>query len=59
VNAISAGRWPKFVAHYLGERNHQALGNELIDRLQQQPARGLGRRSQQLGRIPSFYYRAA
>ena len=43
----------------LGERNHQGLGNELIDRLQQQPARGLVRRRQRLGGILSFYYRAA
>jgi len=49
----------KFVAHYLGERNHQGLGNELIDRLQQQPARGFVRRRQRLGGLLSFYYRAA
>ena len=49
----------EFVAHYHGERNRQGLGNELIDRLQQQPACGLVRRRQRLGGILSFYYRAA
>lgn len=49
----------EFVAHYHGERNHQGLGNELIDRLRQQPACGLVRRRQRLGGILSFYYRAA
>ena len=46
-------------AHYHGERNHQGLGNDLIDELQQQPARGLVRRWQRLGGTLSFYYRAA
>jgi hypothetical protein len=49
----------EFVAHYHGERNHQGLGNDLIDHLQQQPACGLVRRRQRLGGILSFYYRAA
>jgi hypothetical protein len=49
----------EFVAHYHGERNHQGLGNELIDRLPQQPARGFVRRWQRLGGILSFYRRAA
>jgi hypothetical protein len=49
----------EFVAHYHGERNHQGLGNDLIDQLQQQPACGLVRRRQRLGGILSFYYRAA
>ena len=49
----------EFVAHYHGERNHQGLGNELIDPLQQQPKNGLVRRKQRLGGILSFYYRAA
>ena len=49
----------EFVAHYHGERNHQGLGNELIDRLQPQPAHALVRRRQRLGGLLSFYYRAA
>jgi len=49
----------EFVAHYHGERNHQGLGNELIDRLRRQPACGLVRRRQRLGGLLSFYYRAA
>jgi len=49
----------EFVAHYHGERNHQGLGNELIDPLRQQPACGLVRRRRRLGGILSFYYRAA
>jgi len=48
----------EFVAHYHGERNHQGLGNELIDALEQQHACGLVRRRQRLGGILSFYYRA-
>ena len=50
----------EFVAHYHGERNHQGLGNELIDPSDQLPACwGLVRRRQRLGGILSFYYRAA
>jgi len=49
----------EFVAHYHGERNHQGLGNELIDPSDQQPACGLVRRRERLGGILSFYYRAA
>jgi len=54
-------RWTvaEFVAHYHGERNHQGLGNELIDRLQRQPAGGRIRRRERLGGILSFYYRVA
>jgi transposase InsO family protein len=49
----------EFVAHYHSERNHQGLGNALIDRQQRQPVYGLVRRRQRLGGILSFYYRAA
>lgn len=49
----------EFAAHYHAERNHQGLGKELIDPLDQQPADGLVRRRQRLGGILSFYYRAA
>jgi hypothetical protein len=36
-------RWTvaEFVAHYHNERNHQGLGNDLIDSLQQRPPSGL------------------
>ena len=49
----------EFVAHYHSERNHQGLGNALIDRQQRQPVYGLVRRRQRVGGILSFYYRAA
>ena len=50
----------EFVAHYHAERNHQGLGNELIDPSDQLLAScGLVRRRQRLGGILSFYYRAA
>ena len=48
----------EFVAHYHGERNHQGIGNELIDRpLSMQDGRI--RRRQRLGGLFSYYYRAA
>jgi putative transposase len=49
----------EFVTHYHGERNHQGLSNELIDRLQWHPARGPVRRTQRVAGLLSFYYRAA
>ena len=48
-----------FVAHYHGERNHQGLGNELIDRPPRQRARGPVRRRERVGGLLSYYYRAA
>ena len=48
-----------FVAHYHGERNHQALDNELIDRPPQQRACGPVYRRQRLGGLLSYYHRAA
>jgi transposase InsO family protein len=48
----------EFIAHYHGERNHQGLGNELINPLRQRSACGVLRRRQRLG-VLSFYYRAA
>jgi hypothetical protein len=48
----------EFVAHYHGERNHQGIGNELIDRQASMPA-GQIRRRQRLGGLFSYYYRAA
>jgi len=49
----------EFVTHYHGERNHQGLGNELIEG---QPALGcVGRirRRQRLGGLLNYYARAA
>jgi putative transposase len=48
-----------FVAHYHGERNHQGLANELIDRPPRQRARGPTRRRERVGGLLSYYYRAA
>src|SRR5687767_14846889 len=49
----------EFVAHYLSERNHQGLGNELIDRPPGQRGGGPVRRRQRLGGFLGYYYRAA
>jgi hypothetical protein len=48
-----------FVAHYHGERNHQGLDNELIDRPPWLRADGPVRRRQRVGGFLSYYYRAA
>jgi len=49
----------EFVAHYHGERNHQGLKNELIDRPQRPRAGGPVCRRQRVGGLLSYYYRAA
>jgi hypothetical protein len=49
----------KFVAHYHVERNHQGLGNELIQALTRSPTSGPVRRRQRLGGMLNYYYRAA
>ena len=49
----------EFVAHYHAERNHQGLGNELIESDRSSMAQGGIRRRQRLGGILNFYYRAA
>jgi putative transposase len=49
----------EFVTHYHVERNHQGIGNELIDGLPAQPAMGSIRRRQRVGGLLSYYYRAA
>ena len=48
-----------FVVHYHRERNHQGLGNELIDGLEGQPQTDCVRRRQRVGRLLSYHYRAA
>ena len=50
-----------YVAHYHGERNHQGLGNRLIE---PRPAntnasQGRVRRRERVGGVLSYYYRAA
>ena len=49
----------EYVAHYHGERNHQGLDNELIDRPDPERAGGPVRRRERLGGVLSYYYRAA
>ena len=48
----------EFASHYHRERNHQGLGNELIDR-SATPQTGAIRRRQRVGGILSYYYRSA
>ena len=48
-----------FVAHYHGERNHQGIGNELIQPLTRSAGRGPVRRRQRIGGMLNYYYRAA
>jgi hypothetical protein len=49
----------EFIEHYHGERNHQGLGNELIDGAP--PVDGVNRihRRQRLGGLLNYYARAA
>jgi putative transposase len=49
----------EFVTHYHIERNHQGIGNALIDRPPAQAATGPIRRRQRVGGVLSYYYRAA
>jgi transposase InsO family protein len=51
----------EYVAHYHGERNHQGLGNILIDPAAREPANGNGgvRRHERLGGLLNFYTRRA
>jgi putative transposase len=48
-----------FVVHYHRERNHQGLGNQVIDGLEVQPQKGRVWRRQRVGGLLSYYYRAA
>ena len=48
-----------FVAHYHGERNHQDIGNELIQPLRRAPVQTPVRRHQRMGGVLNYYYRAA
>jgi transposase InsO family protein len=49
----------EFVVHYHGERNHQGLGNELVDGVGNLTLHGGVRRRKRLGGLLSYYYRAA
>ena len=49
----------EFVAHYHAERNHQGIGNELIQPLKRTDGQGPVRRRQRMGGMLNFYYRAA
>ena len=50
----------EFVVHYHGERNHQGLGNQLIEPGQQSLVAGASVcRRQRLGGLLSFYHLAA
>jgi transposase InsO family protein len=49
----------EFVAHYHRERNHQGLGNELIDGRSEKGRVGRVRRRQRLGGLLNYYARAA
>jgi transposase InsO family protein len=49
----------EFVVHYHRERNHQGLGNDLIDGVGDPHPCGPVQRRQRLGGLLSYYYRAA
>ncbi|HEU4687822.1 MAG TPA: hypothetical protein VFS23_05650 [Vicinamibacterales bacterium] len=62
---ILLGEWhlrrtiAEFVAHYHGERNHQGIGNELIQPLTGAVGHGPVRRRQRIGGMLNYYYLAA
>ena len=62
---VPVGEWHlrrtirEFVEHYHAERNHQGIGNALIERLPAQWETGAVRRRQRVGGILNFYYRSA
>ena len=49
----------EFVAHYHDERNHQGIGNRLIDSSLDLRATGLLSCRKRLGGMLNYYYRAA
>jgi putative transposase len=49
----------EYAAHYHRERNHQGLGNELIERLPAQSSGGPVRRRRRVGGLLSYHYRSA
>jgi hypothetical protein len=56
---ISRHRAPMIVVHDHRERNHQGLGNELVDGIGIQPRSGRVRRRQRIGGFLCYDYRAA
>ena len=48
----------EYLEHYHGERNHQGLGNELIDS-RILPTAGEVKSHERLGGVLRYYYRAA
>ena len=62
---VPVGEWHlrrlvrEFVDHYHGERNHQGIGNELVERSPVRRTSGPVRRRQRVGGILSYYYRSA
>ena len=53
------GALAEYLVHYHRERNHQGIGNELIEGIGVQPHSGRVRRRQRVGGLLSYYYRAA
>ena len=49
----------EFVTHYHAERNHQGIGNELIQPLGRADGHGPICRRQRIGGVLNYYYRAA
>jgi transposase InsO family protein len=49
----------EFVDHYHAERNHQGIGNELIERPTVPRTGGPVRRRQRIGGVLNYYYRSA
>ena len=49
----------EFIEHYHRERNHQGLGNELIDPVSPRQGAHRVRRRERLGGLLNYYYRAA
>ncbi|MET0168420.1 MAG: hypothetical protein ABW318_25945 [Vicinamibacterales bacterium] len=49
----------EFVVHYHAERNHQGIGNQLIQPAARTDGLGVVRRRQRMGGMLNVYYRAA
>ena len=49
----------EFVDHYRAERNHQGIGNELIEQPPNRRTGGPVRRRQRVGGILNYYYQSA
>jgi len=49
----------EFVTHYHGERNHQGIGNELLQPLWRVEPHAPIRRRGRMGGMLNYYYRAA